>query len=367
MSVSIDVSGISADRYLFAPSPLAELGSALHLLVEPAHHAQQAGWITAARARIAPELMDRIVTADYLWRTSRSDMLLPARPKPTLAEELDVLDQLDDETWVRTALMTSSCGVVPLRDDLGSPVTDDVARHLARERAAARGDRQLDFVDHLLADPPTARSWLRRLLEDCATGFFDAAWRRVAGQLAGDARHKRDLLDRHGLERTLAAISPAVTLSASGERIVVDKLQDRTASSVGTGLTFLPSAFSHPHLLVVHAPGWRPVINYPVLGAAGVGVTGESSVSVATVQGRLHALDHPVRLRLLRSIARGPQTTAQLAEAWLLTPPEVSRHLAVLKNAGVITATRRGRYVSYELDLPATARLGTDLIEALLR
>jgi DNA-binding transcriptional ArsR family regulator len=124
----------------------------------------------------------------------------------------------------------------------------------------------------------------------------------------------------------------------------------------------MPSAFSHPHLLVVHAPGWRPVINYPLLATPS-----EPSVSVAAVQDKLHALDHPVRLRLLRSIARGPQTTAQLAEAWLLTSPEVSRHLGVLKNAGVITSTRRGRYVSYELDLAANARLGTDLIEALLR
>jgi DNA-binding transcriptional ArsR family regulator len=362
VSVSIDVSGVADDQYVFAPSPLADLGSALHLLVEPGHHAQQGGWIAAAEAQLDPDLMDRIVTADYLWRTSRSDMLLPSHPKATLAEELDVIDQLDDETWVRTALMTSSCGVVPLRDDLRSPLVDDTARTVARERAASRGARQLDFVDYILADPTAARSWLRRLLEDCATGFFAAAWRRVGGRLAADVRHKRDLLARHGLERTLAAVSSAVTLSASGERIVVDKLQDRAASSVGVGLTFTPSAFSHPHLLVVYAPGWRPVIHYPLLDTPS-----EPSVSVAAVQDRLHALDHPVRLRLLRSIARGPQTTAQLAETWLLTPPEVSRHLAILKNAAVITAARRGRYVNYELDLTANARLGTDLIEALLR
>ncbi|HEX4062499.1 MAG TPA: DUF5937 family protein [Streptosporangiaceae bacterium] len=362
MSVSIDVSGVTEDQYVFAPSPLADLGSALHLLAEPAHHAGQAGWITAAGAQIDPDLMDRILTADYLWRTSRSDMLLPPRPKPTLAEELDVIDQLDDETWVRTALMTSSCGAVPLRDDLRSPLVDGTARRIARERAASRGARQLDFADSILADPAAARTWLRRLLEDCATGFFAAAWRRVAGRLASDVRHKRDLLARHGLQRTLAAISPAVTLSPAGERIIVDKLQDRSASAAGAGLTFTPSAFSHPHLLVVYAAGWQPVIHYPLLATPS-----EQSVSIAAIQDRLHALDHPVRLRLLRSIARGPQTTAHLADAWLLTPPEVSRHLAILKNAGIVTPTRRGRYVSYELDLAANARLGTDLIEALLR
>ena len=62
---------------------------------------------------------------------------------------------------------------------------------------------------------------------------------------------------------------------------------------------------------------------------------------------------------------REPQTTAQLAEAWLLTPPEMPRHLTILKNAGIITPA--GRKVSYELDVAANARLGTDLIKALLR
>jgi DNA-binding transcriptional ArsR family regulator len=361
MSISIDVTGVSADQYLFAPSPLAELGSALHLLAEPAHHTTQSGWITAAAAGLDPDLMDRILIADYLWRTSRSDIFLPAHPQPTLAAELDTLDALDDESWVSKALMTSSCGVVTLRDDLDSPLTDDAARKIARDRAAARGPRALEFVDHLLTDPGAARTWVRHLLEDCAAGFFADAWRRVAARLAADARHKRDLLERHGLARTLAAVSSALTLTASGDRIIVDKMQDRSASA-GGGLTFLPSAFSHPHLLVVYAPGWRPVINYPVLATPT-----EAAVSVASVQDRLHALDHPLRLRLIRSILRGPQTTAQLADAWLVTAPEVSRHLAILKNAGIISATRQGRYVTYEFDLARGARLGTDLIEALLR
>jgi DNA-binding transcriptional ArsR family regulator len=362
VTVSIDVSGVADEDYVFAPSPLADLGSALHLLVEPGHHDHQAGWITVARARIDPDLMDRIVVADYFWRTSRSDMLLPSRPKTTLADELDAIDRLDDEAWVRSALMTSSCGVVPLRDDLASPLVDAAARQVARERAAARGARQLEFVDSMLADPVAARSWLRRLLEDCATGFFNAAWRHVSAALTADSRRKRDTLARHGLQRTLAAMSSAVTLSRSGDRILVDKLQDRSATAAGIGVTFTPSAFSHPHLLVVYAPGWQPVIHYPLLDTPT-----EPTVTIAEVQQRLRALDHPVRLRILRSIARGPQTTAQLAQTWMLTAPEVSRHLALLKKTGVITAQRHGRYVHYQLDLVVTTHLGGDLIEALLR
>jgi DNA-binding transcriptional ArsR family regulator len=104
------------------------------------------------------------------------------------------------------------------------------------------------------------------------------------------------------------------------------------------------------------------VIQYPI---AEPGVP--HPISLQDVQRRIDALAHPVRRRLARTIARGPHTTGELADAWQLTPPEVSRHLAVLKQAGLVTVSRRGRYVLYQLDLIACARLGADFIEAILR
>jgi DNA-binding transcriptional ArsR family regulator len=65
--------------------------------------------------------------------------------------------------------------------------------------------------------------------------------------------------------------------------------------------------------------------------------------------------------------ARGPHTTSELAQAWDLTPPEVSRHLAVLRRAGLLTSGRRGRYVHYAVDLQALTAVGTDLMAAVLR
>ena len=74
-----------------------------------------------------------------------------------------------------------------------------------------------------------------------------------------------------------------------------------------------------------------------------------------------------MRLRLVRTLARSSHTSGELALAWDLTPPEVSRHLAVLRRAGLLTAERRGRYVHYAVDLPALTALGTDLLAAVLR
>jgi len=363
MSVSIDVSRVTAEGYRFAPSPLAELGSAVHLLVEPAHHPAQNGWVSSVAASIEPRLLERLIDADFLWRTSRADMLLPADPGATLRDELDAVDALSDETWVSAALLTSSCGTVPLHRELGSPLVDPAARDLARERALARGPRQIGFVDYVLADPPRARAMIRRLLEDCEAAFFAEAWAQLVPRLSADARLKHDVLATSGLRRMVDTVSPAVTVAGDGTRIVVDKLQDNATTADEGGVTFLPSVLGHPHLLVVHAPGWRPVIQYPVSGAAG----SPSSTTVDVIEERLHALDNPVRLRLARSLIRGPHTTADLAEAWSLSAPEVSRHLAILKQAGFVTTTRRGRYVVYVFDVVAAARLGRDMVEALLR
>jgi DNA-binding transcriptional ArsR family regulator len=366
VSLTIDITGLPEDRLRFTPSPLAELVAMLHVLAEPGHHPTLHGWATATAGMLKPELADRLTEADFLWRYSRADFLVPAEPGATLAQELDAIDGLDDERYVAAALLTS-CGSARLTyRPAASPLTDRRARDRARELAAARGPRQAAFTDRLLADTAAVRALVRRLLEDCDQAFFAEAWRQLVPGLAADARHKSDLLARHGLVEALAAVSSAVALEEDGSgqrRIVVDKLQDNTVSATDAGgATFVPTVFGRPHLVVVHAHGWQPVLQYPV---AESGLA--EPISLALVQQRLEALAHPVRLRLARTLARGPATTGELAAAWSLSAPEVSRHLAVLRKAGLLTVRRRGRYVIYSLDLAISARLGADLVEAVLR
>lgn len=361
MTLRIDISGPASGRLRFAVSPLAELTAMLHVLAEPGHHPQHAGWAGDVWAGLAPELAERLREAEFLWRSSRADFLVPARPRPTLAEELDDVDRIDDETYVTAALITT-CGSNRVHFTGPSPLADATARERALDRAQARGALQETFAERLLADPAAVRARVRHTLEQCAEAFFDAAWTSVAVQLATDLRLKNDLLKRQGIGAALASVSSAVTLAPDGDRIIVDKLQDNATTAHDTGVTFLPSVFGRPHLVAVHAPGWRPVVQYPVAEASP-----PEPISLETVMRRLDALAHPVRLRLLRTLARGPHTTGELAQAWELTPPEVSRHLAVLRRAGLLTARRQGRYVRYTLNLPELTALGPDLLAALLR
>ncbi|MBD0707622.1 MULTISPECIES: DUF5937 family protein [unclassified Streptomyces] len=362
MSVTIDITGLPHERITFGPSPLAELGAALHALAEPAHHARLHAWTTSTSAALRPELADRLHEAGFMWNSTRSDILLPAQPRETLAEELDDLDRMDDEKYVGSALEISCNNTY--RDGTPSPLVDERARRRALDLAAARGPRQVAFVERMLADPPGTRAWIRRLLEDCDEAFFADTWRRVRVQLAADARHKTELLRRKGLAAALADASPALSLEEdeAGSRIVVDKLVQGRTSAVSPAVTFLPTAFGWPHLFALYASGWQPVIQYPV---ADRDLGGAASVEEVTL--RIEALAHPLRMRLCRSLARASSSTSELADGHNVTAPEVSRHLAVMKKAGLLTTQRRGRYVLHQLDVSAVARLGSDFLESVLR
>ncbi|MFG2899662.1 DUF5937 family protein [Streptomyces zaomyceticus] len=362
MSVTIDITGLPRERIVFCPSPLAELGASLHALAEPSHHARLHAWTATTAAALEPELADRLHEADFMWRSTRSDFLLPAQPRATLTEELDDLDRMDDEKYVGSALEISCAS----RYSRGapSPLVDERMRRRALELATARGPRQAAFVERMLADPPGTRAWIRRLMEDCDEAFFADTWRRVRVQLSADARHKTELMRRKGLAEAVADASSAMVLEedGAGSRIVVDKLVQGRTDAEGSGVTFLPTAFGWPHLFALHAPGWQPVIQYPV-PARDLGV----GAPVDTVKLRMEAVAHPMRMRLSRSLARGAYSTSELADTYGISAPEVSRHLAVMKKAGLITTQRRGRYVLHQLDVAVVARLGSDFLESVLR
>ncbi|MET8614024.1 MULTISPECIES: DUF5937 family protein [Streptomyces] len=377
MSVTIDITGLAADgsapeadrwaRISVVPSPLAELGMALHVLSEPGHHPELGGWTAAVSSRLSPHLADRLCEADFLWRTTFSDVFwafagVPGDrvlPGATLAEDLELLDKLTDDQFVQAAL-EFTCGV---RGDTPRPGTldDPVLRRRALDMAAARGPMQERFTRRLLEDPPAIRAWLRQLLLDCEEAFFADTWARVQPQLAAEARHRTELLRRRGLTEALCSLSGAFSVDEEAALITVDKLPVvRTATGDG-GLVLVPTSLGRPHVLVLHRYGWQPVISYPLSGPR------PQAPSVAELTRRLEALAHPVRMRLCRYLARAPHTTGELADAYGMSAPEISRHLAVLKKAGLITQCRRGRYVQHQLDLSAVARLGSDFIEGLLR
>jgi ArsR family transcriptional regulator len=84
-----------------------------------------------------------------------------------------------------------------------------------------------------------------------------------------------------------------------------------------------------------------------------------SSRSAAALRARraetFKALGHPARLHMVDLLAGGERCVCELVDAVGLGWSTVSRHLAVLKAAGVVVDEKRGLQVFYTLALPCVA------------
>lgn len=66
-----------------------------------------------------------------------------------------------------------------------------------------------------------------------------------------------------------------------------------------------------------------------------------------------HALSDETRLRLLELLRAGEQCVCDLTDSLDTGQSRLSFHLKVLKDAGLVTDRREGRWVYYALDLAA--------------
>jgi DNA-binding transcriptional ArsR family regulator len=62
------------------------------------------------------------------------------------------------------------------------------------------------------------------------------------------------------------------------------------------------------------------------------------------------ALGNPVRRQILERLATGPMSVGNLAAEFTVSRPAISRHLAVLKDAGLVVHRSEGTRNVYALD-----------------
>ena len=82
---------------------------------------------------------------------------------------------------------------------------------------------------------------------------------------------------------------------------------------------------------------------------------------VQTLEQLLRALADLTRLRILALVASGEICVCHIHGALGLPQPTVSRHLAYLRRAGLVSGRRDGLWVHYRLDVPESPALASVL------
>jgi DNA-binding transcriptional ArsR family regulator len=356
MSVVIVVAGTGPDRYTVTVSPLAELAASLHVLTEQTHHAEHAPWADQVARTGPPAFRSGLQRFAPLWTALRWRPFYPGLGGATAPGV--PLAGLSPDRFAELTAYTCASGYSGF--DFSRLRHDPSQAAALRRVAAGLPEPHLRLAEDLLRDPEALRADILGFLDLCRRVFFRQLWTETEPILTRAAHRVRQRLADSGPTAALVSLSPSTarlaTSPAGPARVVFDKVHHAVINPARTPVLLIPTRYGAPHLLVKNEPGLPPVVHFPV-EAPEVGVT--------LARSRLLALTDPRRVQLCRLIARQTMTTADLADRLSMTRPQVSRHLRVLRDQGLVHVQRNGRYVHYGLDLAAVERIGRDVATAL--
>ncbi|MFC9133345.1 DUF5937 family protein [Streptomyces sp. NPDC057099] len=363
MSIILDLGGLGPADVAAGPSALSELMASLHVLAEPEHHPEAAGW-TARAAAAGDELRDELSVFAPLWARFRCRLFFP-RTVPlaaSLDEELAAIAALPVEDFLELVApgILGSAGLrVPTARELraGTASAEDYARRCLR-RSYARGE----LARQLVAAPLQLRDRLLAVLRAADTAFFADDWRALRPPLEDHAREVRRRLAVRSPADVLTELLPTAARVGPGERVRLDKLQIDEVRVAPRPLVLVPSARVWPHLTVKREHPSCVVVQY-----AARGTTPAGELTLRDLHDRLMALTSPARMELCRHLLGEPITTSELATRLGSSEPQVSRALRTLRDAGLVRSTRDGKLVRHRLATDVVQRLGHDVLATVAR
>lgn len=70
----------------------------------------------------------------------------------------------------------------------------------------------------------------------------------------------------------------------------------------------------------------------------------------ATTADVYRAISDPTRRKILDLLGEGEKTVSELGKSFPISQPALSQHLRILREAGIVTTRRVGRFRSYGID-----------------
>jgi DNA-binding transcriptional ArsR family regulator len=294
----------------FAISPLLETIRSVRVLDDPAGQALHLPWVINARRLAATFDLD-VLRALQPTDAYSPDFLHPPPLSPLVEFEEEV-------------------------ERMAATPPEQVRHEIERSYAGRPLPAALEpFVER----PGQATRTLAALLREYWQLTLASHWPRIRALLQGDVLYRSRQIADGGTEQLFGDLHPSVTWEDGTLR--VDKAAEGSLDLDSRGLLLVPSVFVWPVVSALMDPAWQPALVYP---ARGVGMLWEPT-EVAAPEA-LAALLGSRRAAVLLSLDQ-PRSTAELARLLDVPDSSVSQHLAVLREAGLITGHRVGRVVLY--------------------
>ena len=317
MTLRIEVGNEDLTTSRFAISPLWELTHALRLLASPQASSMLRPWLARTRDR-------------YRALTREAD--------------IDVINALSPPGWGADFLSAIPAGVSTTIGDLLDQVRSAPADHVHQQvgEALRRQPVTDQRVERILTGDRVAE-YVADVLAAAWQALLEPEWPTLRAILERDVVYRAGQLASRGWAAALGDLHPELSWE-HGSIVLRRKADDEDAALGGRGLLFVPSVFIWPKLALGLDPPWPPSLIYP---ARGVAALWERPGAGGSQPGT--ALDHllgPSRAAILIALEE-PASTTQLVATLGQSLGGIGDHLAVLREAGLISRARSGRSVLY--------------------
>ncbi|MER5462390.1 winged helix-turn-helix domain-containing protein [Streptomyces sp. NPDC002668] len=301
-------------RTRFALSPLTELTRLLRLLRGGSRPALSARWVNRLEPAYRCLLRETDLHAVLALESARGGVGFINQPPAGMAQ-----------TWPDDLAAIQATPPRQAREE----IDQWLAGHPVREERSLRVLRGADPVDRIA-----------HALDQAWHALLAPLWHQLRAICDYDVVHRAGRLSQFGWAAALDGLHDGVRWHDGAIELKGDPTGD-PVSLDGGGLLLVPSVFVWPGLVVHVDQPWPKALIYP---ARGVAAMWESSFDAAPEA--LHALIGAARARLLTALEQ-PATTTQLVAMLGMTLGATGRHLAVLREAGMVSRARMGRSVLY--------------------
>ena len=297
----------------FGISPGHELAAAIRLLQTAQSRPLHWGWLREARSSVPHEafgLLSLLIAPQGYF----PDFLTgPPGPDLTPSEELAMLRSTPPDVAAHQLRK-----VLRLAEG---------ARHAAVERMAERPALALGRI---------AEAWSAMW-----DALLEPQWPQIRRLLLADISHRTGVMAGHGAGAMVGGLHDRVSWRPGEVRVRMNAWQEEVDCR-GHGLLLVPSVVSSPWCSVLTEAPVQPTVFYPVLG-----LSPEWHRSGAPSDGRALARLLGTGRAAVLSVLDGARNTSDVARLCGIAPSTAVHHLTALRDAGLLSSTRRGAAVEH--------------------
>lgn len=296
-------------------SPLNELFCSLHVLLNPQGHGLMTSWAIDTKKKMTAKLLTELKYFSPLYNNNIPNFIM----EEMLYGASDIESQL------------SYFGTTLLKKDVKVLIDEIKKIHYESQLVKdLENNENLVFLNLF--------SFLREYNENYFQYFYSN--NKVLNNLQQEVTFQNDIIKQHGISGFICSINSNQFYWNDDEIKIQTEMNKVFYVNKGKKVYFIPSSVTWPHVRVNDSKDFIAI----TYNNNSRNIESFSSQAMADM---FKVLSDPIRIEILINLKLGQKTPKNLSQILNISEPAVSHHLTLLKETGLVTKRREGKYVFY--------------------